>query len=159
MTDWAVSSQQESNIDRHAKVRTDGQNYREHHDFVSSYSLTSCNHVTSCETTKVIPVMFFSNAKHMLSISQFGHVHAQRDIALPISSVCPSVQCSYCVYRNAHIVTTFWLSNSDHYSSFVSPTAVKKNSMGTALARALNNDFYWPWKSKRDRSNFSDGSP
>jgi len=35
------------------------------------------------------------------------HTHAERDIVLPVLSVCPSVQCRYCVKMNGHFVTLF----------------------------------------------------
>ena len=34
-------------------------------------------------------------------------VHAERDIVLPVLSVCPSVQCRYCIKTKAVFVTLF----------------------------------------------------
>ena len=63
-------------------------------------------------------------------------MHAERDIVLPIPSVCLSN--GYIVHKRRQISSHLFDILVGHHFSFLSPTAVTKISMGTPSAEVLN---------------------
>ena len=56
------------------------------------------------------PLLSSASICHFFIARQHAYTHAERDIVLPVLSVCPFVCLSnvqYCVYTNGHIVTPF----------------------------------------------------
>ena len=64
-------------------------------------------------------------------------MHAQRDIVLPIPSVCPM---SVCAHRNGHIVTLFDILVRESFQFSFCALPLSKIPMGTSLAGAVNTE-------------------